>query len=109
MSDIVELARGVRMPVFGQPATTLGSPQPARTAVPKRARAAAKLAAVTAGRMNRLYAQGVISAQRRDEAAAANVAARANAAAAEAQKQKLARLESQGVTRRSERQVEKLA
>lgn len=51
-------------------------------------RAAAKLAAVTAGRMNRLYAQGVISAQRRDEAAAANVAARANAAAAEAQYRK---------------------
>lgn len=34
MSDIIEIARGVRMPVFGQPATTLGSPQPARTAVP---------------------------------------------------------------------------
>ncbi|SDL28238.1 homoserine dehydrogenase [Paracoccus chinensis] len=34
LSDIVELARGVRMPVFGQPATTLGTPQPARTAVP---------------------------------------------------------------------------
>ncbi len=34
MSDVVELARGVRMPVFGQPATTLGTPQPARTAVP---------------------------------------------------------------------------
>ena len=32
--DIIEIARGVRMPVFGQPATTLGSPQPARTAVP---------------------------------------------------------------------------
>ena len=34
MSDVVELARGVRMPVIGQPATTLGTPQPARTAVP---------------------------------------------------------------------------
>ncbi len=34
MSDIIEIARGVRMPVFGQPSTTLGSPQPARTAVP---------------------------------------------------------------------------
>ena len=34
MSDVVELARGVRMPVFGQPATTLRTPQPARTAVP---------------------------------------------------------------------------
>ncbi|MFC0341269.1 homoserine dehydrogenase [Paracoccus niistensis] len=34
LSDIVELARGVRMPVFGQPATTLDTPQPARTAVP---------------------------------------------------------------------------
>lgn len=34
MSDIVELARGVRLPVFGQPAETLGTPQTARTAVP---------------------------------------------------------------------------
>ncbi|MBB1491936.1 homoserine dehydrogenase [Paracoccus sp. MC1854] len=34
MSDIVELARGVRLPVFGQPAVTLDSPQTARTAVP---------------------------------------------------------------------------
>ncbi len=34
MSDIVELARGVRMPVFGQPATRLKHVQPARTAVP---------------------------------------------------------------------------
>lgn len=34
MSDIVELARGVRLPVFGQPAETLASPQTARTAVP---------------------------------------------------------------------------
>ena len=34
MSDIIEIARGVRMPVFGQPAAGLASPQPARTAVP---------------------------------------------------------------------------
>ena len=34
LSDIVEIARGVRMPSFGQPAGTLASPQPARTAVP---------------------------------------------------------------------------
>ncbi|MEF9606201.1 ACT domain-containing protein, partial [Paracoccus sp. PXZ] len=34
MSDVVEIARGVRMPSFGQPAATLASPQPARTAVP---------------------------------------------------------------------------
>ena len=51
-------------------------------------RAAANLASVTAVRMNRLYAQGVISAQRRDEAVAADAAARANAAAADAQYRK---------------------
>ncbi|NHF72518.1 homoserine dehydrogenase [Paracoccus xiamenensis] len=34
MSDIVELARGVRMPVFGQPAGRLKKPVHARTAVP---------------------------------------------------------------------------
>ncbi|SDD81618.1 homoserine dehydrogenase [Paracoccus isoporae] len=34
MSDIVELARGVRVPVFGQPATGLKKALPARTAVP---------------------------------------------------------------------------
>ncbi|RMC36077.1 homoserine dehydrogenase [Paracoccus alkanivorans] len=34
MSDIVEIARGVRMPVFGQPAADLEPAQPARTAVP---------------------------------------------------------------------------
>lgn len=34
MSDLIEIARGVRMPVFGQPAAGLASPQPARTAVP---------------------------------------------------------------------------
>lgn len=34
MSDIVEIARGVRLPVFGQPAASLSAPQPARTAVP---------------------------------------------------------------------------
>ena len=34
MSDIVEIARGIRLPVFGQPAATLTAAQPARTAVP---------------------------------------------------------------------------
>ncbi|WP_299904953.1 homoserine dehydrogenase [uncultured Paracoccus sp.] len=34
MSDIVEIARGVRLPVFGQPADSLRNAQPARTAVP---------------------------------------------------------------------------
>ncbi|MDO5657977.1 MAG: homoserine dehydrogenase [Paracoccus sp. (in: a-proteobacteria)] len=34
MSDVIEVARGVRMPVFGQPATDLQSPVAARTAVP---------------------------------------------------------------------------
>ena len=34
MSDVVEIARGVRMPSFGQPAGALAKPQPARTAVP---------------------------------------------------------------------------
>ncbi|MFI0395123.1 homoserine dehydrogenase [Paracoccus jiaweipingae] len=34
MSDIVDLARNVRLPVFGQPATALSAPVPARTAVP---------------------------------------------------------------------------
>ncbi|WBU63067.1 homoserine dehydrogenase [Paracoccus aerodenitrificans] len=34
MSDIVELARGVRVPIFGQPASGLTRAQPARTAVP---------------------------------------------------------------------------
>lgn len=34
MSDVVEIARGVRLPVFGQPAETLVAAQPARTAVP---------------------------------------------------------------------------
>lgn len=52
------------------------------------AQAAAELASVTAGRMSRLYAQGVVSAQRRDEAMAADRAARANASAAQAQYQK---------------------
>jgi HlyD family secretion protein len=47
--------------------------------------AAANLANVTARRMERLYAQGVISAQRRDEAVAGRTAAVANAAAARAQ------------------------
>ncbi|MFD1795875.1 homoserine dehydrogenase [Paracoccus aurantiacus] len=34
MSDVVELARGVRVPVFSQPASRLTRAQPARTAVP---------------------------------------------------------------------------
>ncbi|WBU59046.1 homoserine dehydrogenase [Paracoccus albus] len=34
MSDVVELARGVRLPVFGQPASGLTRAQAARTAVP---------------------------------------------------------------------------
>lgn len=34
LSDIVEIARGVRLPAFGQPAGTLSVPQAARTAVP---------------------------------------------------------------------------
>ncbi|MDO5606053.1 MAG: homoserine dehydrogenase [Paracoccus sp. (in: a-proteobacteria)] len=34
MSDVVELARHVRIPVFGQPAASLERAQPARTAVP---------------------------------------------------------------------------
>ena len=34
MSDVIEIARGVRIPAFGQPASTLARPQPARTAVP---------------------------------------------------------------------------
>mgnify|MGYP002712667214 FL=1 len=34
LSDIVEIARGVRIPAFGQPAQALSVPQAARTAVP---------------------------------------------------------------------------
>ncbi|MGP9804244.1 homoserine dehydrogenase [Paracoccus sp. NSM] len=34
LSDLVEVARGVRLPVFGQPAETLVAALPARTAVP---------------------------------------------------------------------------
>ncbi len=34
LSDIVEIARGVRMPMFGQPASGLKTARPARTAVP---------------------------------------------------------------------------
>ena len=34
LSDIVEIARGVRLPVFGQPASDLKAAQPARTAIP---------------------------------------------------------------------------
>src|SRR5690606_2514203 len=50
--------------------------------------AAANLGAVTAGRMNRLYNEGVVSAQRRDEANAAQTVSAANAAAARAQYQR---------------------
>ena len=34
MSDVIEIARGIRMPTFGRPAASLTSAQPARTAVP---------------------------------------------------------------------------
>ena len=51
-------------------------------------RAAADLAAVTARRMDRLHAEGVVSTQRRDEANAARVASAQNAAAADAQYRK---------------------
>ncbi|WP_299364482.1 homoserine dehydrogenase [uncultured Paracoccus sp.] len=34
LSDIVDIARGIRLPVFGQPAAALQTPHPARTAVP---------------------------------------------------------------------------
>ncbi|MDM7459221.1 MAG: homoserine dehydrogenase [Paracoccus sp. (in: a-proteobacteria)] len=34
LSDVIEIARGVRLPVFGQPAQSLVAAQPARTAVP---------------------------------------------------------------------------
>ena len=34
MSDVIELARGVRIPAFGEPAARLTRAQPARTAVP---------------------------------------------------------------------------
>ena len=34
MADIVDIARDIRLPVFGQPATTLVNASPARTAVP---------------------------------------------------------------------------
>ena len=34
MSDVIEIARGVRLPTFGQPAASLAAPQAARTAVP---------------------------------------------------------------------------
>ncbi|MDM7457919.1 MAG: homoserine dehydrogenase [Paracoccus sp. (in: a-proteobacteria)] len=34
LSDVIEIARGVRLPVFGQPAESLVTAQPARTAVP---------------------------------------------------------------------------
>ena len=34
MSDVIEIARGSRLPTFGQPASTLATPTPARTASP---------------------------------------------------------------------------
>lgn len=51
----------------------------------KAARARAELAALTAGRMDRLYAEGVIPAQRRDNAEAARTASAAAAEAAHQQ------------------------
>ena len=34
MADVIDIARGNRMPTFGQPATTLAAPQAARTSAP---------------------------------------------------------------------------
>lgn len=34
MADVIDIARGYRLPVFGQPATTLRNPVPARSATP---------------------------------------------------------------------------
>ncbi|MCQ0970327.1 homoserine dehydrogenase [Paracoccus sp. TK19116] len=34
MSDVIEIARGTRLPTFGRPAASLAAAQPARTAVP---------------------------------------------------------------------------
>jgi homoserine dehydrogenase len=34
MADVIDLARGIRLPTFGQPATTLATPVAARTATP---------------------------------------------------------------------------
>jgi HlyD family secretion protein len=72
-------------------------------------RAAANLAAVTARRMNNLFAQGVISAQRRDEANAARIASAANAEAAQSQYQRALagrRQESKAITAAQERAAE---
>ncbi len=72
-------------------------------------RAAANLAAVTARRMNNLFAQGVISAQRRDEANAARIASAANADAAQAQYQRALagrRQESKEIAAAQERAAE---
>lgn len=34
MSDVIDIARGIRLPTFGQPATTLADPIPAKAAAP---------------------------------------------------------------------------
>ena len=34
MADVIDIARGLRMPTFGQPATTLATPLPARASTP---------------------------------------------------------------------------
>ncbi|MCT8329503.1 homoserine dehydrogenase [Albidovulum sediminis] len=34
MSDVIDIARGIRLPTFGQPATTLAEPIPAKAAAP---------------------------------------------------------------------------
>lgn len=34
MADVLDIARGIRLPVFGQPATTLRAPVPAKSATP---------------------------------------------------------------------------
>ena len=34
MADVLDIARGLRLPTFGQPATTLADPVPARSATP---------------------------------------------------------------------------
>ena len=37
MADVIDLARGLRLPTFGQPADTLADPIPAKTATPRAA------------------------------------------------------------------------
>ena len=34
MADVLDIARGIRLPVFGQPASTLRAPVPAKSATP---------------------------------------------------------------------------